>query len=202
MSSTLRRIKDVVFRAIGIYKHLSSEAYIELARDRGCEIGEGTEFTGENKLDLTRAPLITIGDNCVLTDRVRLLLHTWDTPLLQRCFPDSETPNFLGLGEITIGDNVFIGENTIVLPGVTVGDHVIIGAGSVVASDIPSECIAVGNPCKPIMSLDEYREKRLAEEPERIATYVESCEERGIEPETEMREFLQQLDPEKDTRQL
>ena len=84
----------------------------------------------------------------------------------------------------------------------TVGDHVIIGAGSVVASDIPSECIAVGNPCKPIMSLDEYREKRLAEEPERIAAYVESCEERGIEPETEMRELLQQLDPEKDRKQL
>lgn len=196
MVNALRWAKDAVFRSLGIYRHLSSDAYIELARKRGCEIGEGTEFTGENKLDLTRAPLITIGENCVLTDRVRLLLHTWDTPLLRRRFPEADTPKHLDLGPITVGDNVFIGENTIVLPNVTIGDNVIIGAGSVVSSDIPDDCVAVGNPCEPVMTLDEYRERRLKKESERIATYVKHCEERGIEPEPGMREFVRRVENE------
>ena len=49
-------------------------------------------------------------------------------------------------GEITIGNNVHIGENVIILPGVSIGDGVIIGAGSVVTKNIPSNCVACGNP--------------------------------------------------------
>ena len=48
---------------------------------------------------------------------------------------------------IKIGNNVWIGGNVVVLPGVTIGDNVTIGAGSVVTKDIPSNVIAVGNPC-------------------------------------------------------
>ncbi len=51
---------------------------------------------------------------------------------------------------ITIGNNVWIGGNAVVLPGVTIGDNVTIGAGSVVTKDIPSNVVAVGNPCKVI----------------------------------------------------
>ncbi len=54
---------------------------------------------------------------------------------------------------ITVGDNVWIGGNVCVLPGVTIGDNVVIGAGSVVNRDIPSNCVAVGNPCKVIKKL-------------------------------------------------
>ena len=49
---------------------------------------------------------------------------------------------------VTIGDNVWIGGSVTILPGVTIGDNVTIGAGSVVTKDIPSNSIAVGNPCK------------------------------------------------------
>jgi len=55
---------------------------------------------------------------------------------------------------VTIGDDVWIGMGVCILPGVTIGDRVIIGAGSVVVKDIPSDVIAVGNPCKPIKSRD------------------------------------------------
>lgn len=59
---------------------------------------------------------------------------------------------------IVIGNNVFIGANSIVLPGITIGDNVVIGAGSVVVKDLPSDVIAVGNPCKILRKKDSYVE--------------------------------------------
>lgn len=54
---------------------------------------------------------------------------------------------------ITVGDNVWIGGNVVVLPGVTIGNNTVIGAGSVVTKDIPSNVVAVGNPCRVIKKL-------------------------------------------------
>ena len=54
---------------------------------------------------------------------------------------------------VTIGNNVWIGGSVTILPDVTIGDNVTIGAGSVVTKDIPSNSIAVGNPCKVIKTL-------------------------------------------------
>ena len=51
---------------------------------------------------------------------------------------------------IIIGSNVWIGANSVILPGVSIGDKVIIGAGSIVTKSIPSNSVAVGNPCKRI----------------------------------------------------
>ena len=52
-----------------------------------------------------------------------------------------------------MGNNVWIGGNVVVLPGVTIGDNVVIGAGSVINKDIPSNSVAVGNPCKVIKEI-------------------------------------------------
>ena len=57
---------------------------------------------------------------------------------------------------IKIGNNVWLGANVIVLPNVTIGDNVVIGAGSIVVKDIPSNSIAVGNPCKVIKHKNAY----------------------------------------------
>lgn len=54
---------------------------------------------------------------------------------------------------VTIGNNVWIGGNTTILPGVTIGDNTTIGAGSVVTKNIPSNVVAAGNPCKVIKEL-------------------------------------------------
>lgn len=56
---------------------------------------------------------------------------------------------------IKVGNNVWFGGNVCVLPGVTIGDNVIIGAGSVVNKDIPSNVVAVGNPCKVVKEILE-----------------------------------------------
>ena len=54
---------------------------------------------------------------------------------------------------ITVGDNVWFGAHVCVLPGVTIGDNCVIGAGSVVTRDIPSDSVAVGNPCRVIRKI-------------------------------------------------
>ena len=56
---------------------------------------------------------------------------------------------------VHIGEGVWIGSGSIVLPGVTIGDHAVIGAGSVVTKDVPAGCIAVGNPARVIRSIQE-----------------------------------------------
>lgn len=65
-----------------------------------------------------------------------------------------------GGGKVTIGNNVFVGVNSIILRNSSIGDNCIIGAGSVVCTSIPPNSVATGNPAKVIMSLDEYCEKR------------------------------------------
>lgn len=57
---------------------------------------------------------------------------------------------------IRIGRNCWLGAGVIVMPGVTIGDNVVIGAGSIVTKDIPSDVVAVGNPCKVLRPVSEH----------------------------------------------
>ena len=85
-----------------------------------------------------------------LAPRVHVLAH------------DSSTYLFLGktrAANVTIGNEVFVGAGSIILPGVHIGNRVIIGAGSVVTKDIPDNSVAVGNPACVICTLDAYLEK-------------------------------------------
>lgn len=60
---------------------------------------------------------------------------------------------------IYIGDNVFIGVRSVILPGVKIGSNVVIAAGSIVTSDVPDNCVYGGNPAKLIKSIDDYIDK-------------------------------------------
>ena len=62
-----------------------------------------------------------------------------------------------------MGDNVYIGVHTVILPGVKIGNNVIIGAGSVVTKDIPDNSVAAGTPARVIKSSQEYLEKAKQE---------------------------------------
>ena len=57
---------------------------------------------------------------------------------------------------VHIGKNCWIGAGAIILPGVTIGDQVVVGAGSVVTKDLPSNVVAVGNPCRVIREINEH----------------------------------------------
>lgn len=64
---------------------------------------------------------------------------------------------------VEIKNGAWIGGGVIILPGVTIGENSIVGAGSVVTKSIPDNCVAVGNPCKPIKYFDDIRNKSISE---------------------------------------
>lgn len=98
--------------------------------------------------------IITIGENVHITNGVKFISHDGGTLLFRNIVPDLEITK-----PITIGNDVYIGNNVIIMPGVTIGNKVIIGAGAVVTKDIPDNSVAVGVPTKIIKTADEYFEK-------------------------------------------
>lgn len=106
---------------------------------------------------------IFVGDNVLFAPHVTLASATHPIhPELRRKQAQYNLP-------IHIGNNVWIGACSVILPGVTIGDNSVIGAGSVVTKDIPADVVAVGNPCKilrPITEKDRkyYAKNRVIEE--------------------------------------
>lgn len=120
---------------------------------RGLKVGKNFHRMGGVIIDPSHCYHITIGDNVTLAPRVHILAH------------DASTCMFIGktrAANVTIGDNVFVGAGSIILPGVHIGNRVIIGAGSIVTKDIPNNSVAVGNPAKVICPIDDYLEKEKA----------------------------------------
>jgi len=117
--------------------------------DYGSHISVGEDFFANFNLTVLDEAPVTIGNNCFIGPNVGLYTACHPTdPVARNSRQEWAEP-------ITIGHNVWIGGGVTVLPGVTIGDNVTIGAGSVVAKDIPSNCVAVGNPCRPVKWLEE-----------------------------------------------
>lgn len=117
---------------------------------RGLVVGTGFTKMGGVIIDPSHCWHISIGDNVTLAPRVHILAH------------DASTKVFLGYTRVEntrIGNNVFVGAGSIVLPGVTIGNNVVIGAGSVVSKDIPDNTVAVGNPARVVKSLSDFIEE-------------------------------------------
>lgn len=141
------KIRSIVFK-------LNHETATEELIKSGLKIGENFHRQEKTIIDSSHCWLITIGNNVTLAPRVHVLAH------------DASTKNALGytrIGLVNIGNNVFVGAGTIILPGVSVGDNVVIGSGSVVTKDIPSNSVAVGNPAKVISSYESYISKKHSE---------------------------------------
>lgn len=98
--------------------------------------------------------IITLGKNVYITDGCKFITHDGGTLLYRKDVPDLEITK-----PIVVGDDVYFGNNVIVLPGVTIGNNVVIGAGAVVTKDIPDNSVAVGVPARVIKTADEYLEK-------------------------------------------
>ena len=104
------------------------------------------------KLELLKGLLGYIADDAIIINQPFYCDYGKHICVGKRFFANF---NFTVLDEarVTIGDNVWIGGSVTILPGVTIGDNVTIGAGSIVTKNIPSNSIAVGNPCKVIKTL-------------------------------------------------
>lgn len=168
----MSKLKDFIYRLRG---ECSTEKLVAM----GMKVGKNFERMNNVLIDDSHAWLIEIGDNVTLAPRVHLLAH------------DASTKKFLNytkIGRLTIGDNVFVGAETVVLPGVTIGDNVIIGANSTVTHDIPDNTVAVGSPARVLCSLEDY----LAKEKARMETspcYDESWRlNHGVSMEKRMRQ--------------
>lgn len=126
------------------YIFASPEKY---ARHIGVKIGEDNLIT---KNHWSSEPyLITIGSHCQLTN-CKIFTHGGG-----QCIRD-KYPDFDCFGKVTIGNYVYIGSNSLILPGVTIGNNVLIAAGSIVTKSVPSGSVVAGNPAKIICSINEY----------------------------------------------
>jgi len=119
--------------------------------DYGKHIRVGKRFFANFNFTVLDEALVTIGDDCFVGPNVGIYTACHSTDPVER-----NTRQEWAL-PVTIGDNVWIGGSVTILAGVTIGDNVTIGAGSVVTRDIPSNSVAVGNPCRVVKTLPPQR---------------------------------------------
>lgn len=115
--------------------------------DYGQHISVGKRFFANFNFTVLDEARVTIGDDCFVGPNVGIYTACHSTDPVER------NAQLQWARAVTIGNNVWIGGGVIILAGVTIGDNVTIGAGSVVTHDIPSNTVAVGNPCRPIKSI-------------------------------------------------
>ena len=125
------------------------------ARAQGVTIGKdcriySRQFGGEPWL-------VTIGDHVDVSTNVEFITHDGTGWLIS-----DERGRRHHFAPITVGNNVYIGSHTIILPGVTIGSSVIIGAGSLVNQSIPDNCVVTGSPIKYRMSFEDFKQWALA----------------------------------------
>ena len=140
-----------LIRSILVKLHIISPPEIrmvELLRKKGVVIGDNVHIYNSS-VDGNYGASVTIGDNVTITGAC-ILAH------------DASTKKALGytkVGRVHIGNNVFIGYGSVILPETIIGDNVIIGAGSIVRGKVDSNSVVVGNPAKKVCSYSEYIDK-------------------------------------------
>jgi acetyltransferase-like isoleucine patch superfamily enzyme len=119
-----------------------------LAPEAKIKIGARVGISGGT---ICAAKLVLIGEGTLLGANVTIA--DTDFHSLNSGRRASKNDEDAGVAAVTIGKNVFIGTNAIILKGVTIGDNTVIGAGSVVTKSIPPNVVAAGNPCRTIKTL-------------------------------------------------
>lgn len=142
----MKAIKELLYRLRGEF---TTEKLVSM----GMKVGKNFCRLNGVILDPGHCWLIEIGDDVTLAPRVHILCHDASTKIFM---------NYTKVGNVTIGNRVFIGAESVVLPGVTIGDDVVIGANSTVTHNIPSNSVAVGSPARVICTLEEYIQKEKA----------------------------------------
>jgi len=140
-----KKMIKALFGTVGKHYQLEQPFFC----DYGYNIHIGAFFFSNYNCTILDVATVTIGDHVLLGPNVGI--YTVNHPLnserrksgLEHALP------------IVIGNNVWIGGHSVILPGVTIGDNSVIGAGSVVTKDIPTNVVAVGNPCKVLRYITE-----------------------------------------------
>ena len=151
--NVLKRVKRDIIKFL--FKHLNNKFRIWMWRRMGVKIGERCRI---HCFSLSpESYLIEIGDDVIITENVFLITHEGSI-----CLIHHENPKLDLFGTIKIGNNSFIGMNSLILPNTTIGKNCIVGAGSIVRGNIPDNSVVIGNPARVIMSTDDYKRKIYA----------------------------------------
>lgn len=144
---------------------------LQILKIDNITVGEGTIFYDPSNIvvDSIRPHLIEIGKYCKITSGVTILTHDYSKSVLRMKYG-----NLIGEGKKTIiGDNVFVGMNSIILMGSKIGNNTIIGAGSVVSGKFEDDVVIAGNPARVIMTLDKYYESKINTQLEDSYNYID-----------------------------
>lgn len=148
-------IKKIIFKLKKIITNTSNETLtINYCKEQGMKVGENVWGLINCTIDTSACWLIEIGNNVVFAPQIYLLVH------------DTSTKKICGktrIGKIKIGNDVFVGARSFIMPNVEIGDNSIIGANSVVTKNIPPNVVAAGNPAKVLCSLEEYKNKIMTD---------------------------------------
>lgn len=148
-------MKKIFQKLRAIYKAKTMDN-IEYAKHLGIRIGENCRIY--TRRWGTEPWLISVGNKVTITNGVRFINHDGSTWLIS-----DERGRRQLFRKISIGNNVFIGMDSIILPGVKIEDNVIVAAGSVVTKSIPENSVVGGNPAKIITEFNTYRDRVLSD---------------------------------------
>jgi acetyltransferase-like isoleucine patch superfamily enzyme len=147
-------IRRTIFE-ISLLASSEYDSYKIYRKFTGVIFGNNVRIIG--KIDFGSEPfLITIGDNVTITNGVRFVTHDGGVGIFR-----VEHPGMNVFGRITVGNNVFIGNNSIILPNISIGDNVVIGVSSIVTKNVPDNVVVAGVPARVIRTTDEYKENSL-----------------------------------------
>lgn len=142
-----------VFNTLLDLVYFMAKGSVAFARKKGVSVGEHCRIY--IKSWGSEPFLIFIGDHVTVTSGVKFITHDGSTCLVK----DQHGKRYQRFAPIQVGSHVFIGVNSIIMPGVKIGSNVVIGAGSVVTKDIPDNSVAIGVPAKVVSSFADYATK-------------------------------------------
>lgn len=151
--SILRRLKLKFWRTMAGFRHRYTTKY---ARLLGVQVADGIRFTGRPDFG-TEPWLISIGENCLITQNVRFMTHDGSLNIVRRL--DEKYAGLMKFGKIVVENDVFIGANAMIMPSVCLGAGSIIAACSCVTKDVPPGEVWGGVPAKKICTVQELADK-------------------------------------------
>lgn len=128
-------------------------------RRKGAKVGEDCQIITSLNNFASEPYLIKIGNRVTITAGVKLITHDASTRLFRDRIDGMNKKYGNLFGAVQVGNNVFIGVDTILLPNTKIGDNTVIGAGAVVKGEFPPNVVIVGVPARQVSSLDDYIKK-------------------------------------------